>query len=130
MNDIVHNKMILFNAFVIFTVCNNDRWENWEHYPLYIITCTAFNVTVIQFQPIKNWSRTIIHFMAKHCENILFKSQALGSRISVFFNFINKMCIYNVYEPVWHVSLWNKRLYELCPIFLIQCSRYIVLGRY
>jgi hypothetical protein len=36
-----------------------------------------------------------------------------------FFNFINKMCIYNVYEPVWHASLWNKRLYELCPIFLI-----------
>jgi hypothetical protein len=35
-------------------------------------------------------------------------------------NFINKMCIYNVYEPVWHASLWNKRLYELCPIFLIQ----------
>jgi hypothetical protein len=28
------------------------------------------------------------------------------------------MCIYNVYAPVWHVSLWNKRLYELCPIFL------------
>ena len=45
--------------------------------------------------------------------------QTFGSRIFVFFNFINKMCIYNVYEPVWHVSLWNKRLYELCPIFLI-----------
>jgi hypothetical protein len=30
------------------------------------------------------------------------------------------MCIYNVYEPVWHASLWNKRLYELCPIFLIS----------
>ena len=28
------------------------------------------------------------------------------------------MCIYNVYEPVWHSSLWNKRLYELCPICL------------
>jgi hypothetical protein len=30
------------------------------------------------------------------------------------------MCIYNVYEPVWHASLWNKRLYELCPIFLMR----------
>jgi hypothetical protein len=35
------------------------------------------------------------------------------------FNLINKMCIYNIYEPVWRASLWNKRLYELCPIFLM-----------
>ena len=57
--------------------------------------------------------------------------QALGSSIFAFFNFINKMCIYNVYEPVWHVSLWNKRLYELCLIFLISSyCVYIVLGRY
>jgi hypothetical protein len=27
-------------------------------------------------------------------------AQALGSRIFVLFNFINKMCIYNVYEHV------------------------------
>jgi hypothetical protein len=46
--------------------------------------------------------------------------QALGSRIVLFFNFINKMCIYNVYTRVWHASLWNKRLYELCPISLIM----------
>jgi hypothetical protein len=43
-----------------------------------------------------------------------------------FFNFINKMCIYNVHEPFWHASLWNKRLYELCPIFLIQSWMYRV----
>ena len=48
-------------------------------------------------------------------------THALGSRIFFLLNFINKMCIYNVYEPVWHASLWNKCLYELCPIFLIQC---------
>ena len=24
-----------------------------------------------------------------------------------FLNYINKMCIYNVYEPVWHVPLWR-----------------------
>jgi hypothetical protein len=36
-----------------------------------------------------------------------------------FFNFINKMCIYNVYEPVWHASLWNKCFYDLFPILLI-----------
>jgi hypothetical protein len=35
-----------------------------------------------------------------------FKSQALGSSIFVFFNFINKMCIYNVYEPFWYASLF------------------------
>ena len=42
------------------------------------------------------------------CEKIFFCNyqsdrttpQALGSRIFVFFNFINNMCIYNVYEPV------------------------------
>ena len=32
-----------------------------------------------------------------------------------FLDYIKKMCIYNVYEPVWHASLWNKRLYELYP---------------
>jgi hypothetical protein len=52
--------------------------------------------------------------------------------IFFFFNFIKKMCIYNVYEPVWHASLWNKRLYDLCPIFLIQCIYCIrkILGKY
>ena len=34
----------------------------------------------------------------------------LGPGFFFFFNFINKMCIYNVYEPVWYASLWNKRL--------------------
>jgi hypothetical protein len=51
-----------------------------------------------------------------------------GTWVQYFFfsNFItDKMCIYNVYEPVWQASLWNKRLYELCPIFLIQCIYYM-----
>ena len=47
-----------------------------------------------------------------------FSHRHLGSGY-LFSYFINKMCIYNVYEPVWHASLWNKRRYELCLIFLI-----------
>jgi hypothetical protein len=39
------------------------------------------------------------------------------------------MCIYNVYESVWHASLWNKRLYELCPRYIVLAIRKI-LGKW
>ena len=57
-------------------------------------------------------------------------SSSIGTWVQDFFvfNFINKTCIYNVYEPVWHASLWNRRHYELYPIFLIQCI-YSIQGK-
>ena len=62
----------------------------------------------------------VCNIISQFMYSFLSNTQALGSRIFVFFNFINEMCIYNVYEPVWYASLWNIRLYERCPIFLIS----------
>jgi hypothetical protein len=65
------------------------------------------------------WNKRIYEqFTMPHFPNILRQldletkvSRTTGTWVQdfFFFNFINKMCIYNVYEPVWHASLWNKR---------------------
>ena len=51
-----------------------------------------------QMQISNNRNLTLMSCLKEYGYTVM--SQALGSRIIVFFNFINKMCIYNVYEPV------------------------------
>jgi hypothetical protein len=89
---------------------------NIFHYQTYNIYKVCF-IYYVYFYIFKVCIYLLLH-LNKTLTLINLEHRHLGPGYFFSFNFINKMCIYNVYEPAWHASLWNKRLYELCPIFL------------
>ena len=69
----------------------------------FMVWVMTFNATFKNISAISWWSVLLVKETGvpgeKH-RSVANNSQALGSRIFFFLNFINKMYIYNVYEPV------------------------------